>query len=110
MAGNPLDKKSQAWSALFSEPMDQLVQRYTASVGFDRRLARADIAGSLAHARMLAAQKIISAQDLADIERGLKQIGYQDFVSLECGVQGDPDVEIPKSFAFIKKQWDEATP
>jgi argininosuccinate lyase len=75
MTGNPLDKKSQGWSALFSEPMDLLVQRYPASVGFDQRLARADIAGSLAHARMLAAQKVISAQDLADIERGLKQIG-----------------------------------
>ncbi len=50
MAHNPLDKKSQAWSALFSEPMDALVQRYTASVGFDQRLWRADIAGSLAHA------------------------------------------------------------
>ncbi len=77
MAGNPLDKKSQGWSALFSEPMDQLVQRYTASVGFDQRLWRADIAGSLAHARMLAAQRVISAQDLADIERGLKQIGAE---------------------------------
>jgi len=77
MAGNPLDKKSQGWSALFSEPMDLLVQRYTASVGFDQRLWRADIAGSLAHARMLAAQQIISAQDLADIERGLKQIGEE---------------------------------
>ena len=72
-----LDKKSQAWSALFSEPMSELVQRYTASVGFDRRLWRADIAGSLAHARMLAAQQIISAQDLADLERGLKQIGEE---------------------------------
>ena len=75
MAHNPLDKKSQAWSALFSEPMDALVQRYTASVDFDRRLWRADILGSLAHARMLAAQQVISAQDLADIERGLRQIG-----------------------------------
>jgi len=77
MAGNPLDKKSQGWSALFSEPMDQLVQRYTASVGFDQRLARADVAGSLAHARMLAAQKVIGAQDLADIERGLKQVAEE---------------------------------
>ena len=50
MSGNPLDKKSQGWSALFSEPMDALVQRYTSSVAFDRRLWRADIAGSLAHA------------------------------------------------------------
>jgi argininosuccinate lyase len=71
MSVNPLDNKSQAWSALFTEPMSELVQRYTASVGFDCRLWRVDIAGSLAHARMLAAQKIIGAPDLADIERGL---------------------------------------
>ncbi|MFL6662085.1 MAG: argininosuccinate lyase [Rhizobacter sp.] len=74
MSSNQLDKKSQAWSALFSEPMSELVKRYTASVAFDRRLWRADIAGSLAHAQMLAAQGIIGADDLAAIERGLAQI------------------------------------
>ena len=74
MSSNPLDNKSQAWSALFSEPMSELVQRYTASVSFDQRLWRADIAGSLAHAEMLAAQGIISAADHADIQRGLAQI------------------------------------
>ena len=71
---NPLDRKSQAWSALFSEPMSELVQRYTASVFFDKRLWQADIQGSLAHARMLSAQRIISAQDLASIEHGMAQI------------------------------------
>jgi argininosuccinate lyase len=74
MSTNPLANKAQAWSALFSEPMSELVQRYTASVGFDQRLWRADIAGSLAHAQMLAAQQIISAADLADIQRGMAQI------------------------------------
>jgi argininosuccinate lyase len=54
--------------------MSELVQRYTASVFFDQRLWRADIQGSLAHAEMLQAQAIISAQDLADIQRGLSQI------------------------------------
>jgi argininosuccinate lyase len=73
-AADPLANKAQAWSALFTEPMSELVQRYTASVGFDQRLWRADIDGSLAHARMLAAQKIIGAQDLADIERGMAQV------------------------------------
>jgi argininosuccinate lyase len=77
MPTNPLDNKAQAWSALFSEPMSELVQRYTASVGFDRRLWQADIDGSLAHARMLAVQGIIGAQDLADIERGLAQIAAE---------------------------------
>jgi argininosuccinate lyase len=74
MSHDPLSNKSQAWSALFSEPMSELVQRYTASVPFDRRLAAADIAGSLAHARMLSRQGVIGAQDLADIERGMAQI------------------------------------
>src|SRR5882724_9252970 len=74
MSANPLDKKSEAWSALFSEPMSELVKRYTSSVAFDQRLWRADIAGSLAHAEMLAAQNIIGAQDLADIQRGMAQI------------------------------------
>jgi argininosuccinate lyase len=71
---NQLDKKSQAWSALFSEPMSDLVKRYTASVFFDKRLWQADIAGSLAHADMLAAQKIIGAQDHASIQSGMAQI------------------------------------
>jgi argininosuccinate lyase len=69
-----LDHKSQAWSALFSEPMSDLVKRYTSSVGFDKRLWQADIRGSLAHAGMLAAQGIISVQDHADIQRGMAQI------------------------------------
>ena len=74
MATNPLDNKSEAWSALFSEPMSELVKRYTASVFFDQRLWRADIAGSLAHAEMLCHQGIISAEDRASIEHGMAQI------------------------------------
>ena len=74
MSENQFDKKSQAWSALFSEPMSELVKRYTASVDFDKRLWQADIAGSLAHAEMLAAQKVIADQDYADIQRGMAQI------------------------------------
>ncbi|MFN3440393.1 MAG: argininosuccinate lyase [Acidovorax sp.] len=71
---NQLDTKSQAWSALFSEPMSDLVKRYTSSVFFDKRLWQADIAGSLAHADMLAAQGIIGAEDHASIQRGMAQI------------------------------------
>ena len=71
---NQLDKKSQAWSALFSEPMSELVKRYTSSVFFDQRLWRQDIRGSLAHADMLAAQGIIGAADFEAIQRGMAQI------------------------------------
>ena len=74
MSQNQLDKKSEAWSALFSEPMSDLVKRYTSSVFFDKRLWQADIEGSLAHAGMLAAQGIINAEDHASIQCGMAQI------------------------------------
>lgn len=65
---------TKGWSGRFSEPVDALVKRYTASVGFDQRLAEFDIQGSLAHAKMLAAQGIIGKDDLAAIQRGMAEI------------------------------------
>ena len=62
------------WAGRFSEPMSDLVKRYTASVDFDKRMWRQDIRGSLAHARMLCRQTIISPDDLSDIQRGMTQI------------------------------------
>ena len=77
MSTNQLDKKSQSWSALFAEPMSELVKRYTSSVFFDKRLWHADIEGSLAHAEMLAHCNIISKTDHADIVKGLRQISEE---------------------------------
>lgn len=71
---NQLDTKAQAWSALFSEPMSDLVKRYTSSVFFDQRMWKADITGSLAHAEMLAAQGVIGQEDYAAIQKGMAQI------------------------------------
>ena len=62
------------FSGRFSGPVNELVKRFTASVTFDKRLAAVDIQGSLAHAKMLARQGIIAAQDLTDIERGMAAI------------------------------------
>ena len=73
-AANSLASKSAAWSGRFDEPVADFVLRYTASTGFDRRLASADIEGSLAHAAMLRECSIINAADYASIERGLRQI------------------------------------
>ena len=70
------------WAGRFSEPVSELVKRYTASVNFDQRMWRQDIRGSLAHARMLARQGIIAAADLADIERGMQQVTEE----IESGV------------------------
>ena len=69
-----LDRKNGGWSGRFSEPVAEFVLRYTASVSFDRRLAPADIEASLAHAAMLAQAGVLSARDLADIERGMATI------------------------------------
>ena len=55
------------WSGRFSEPVSELVLRYTASVGFDRRLAEYDIQGSLALRPDARGVGIISADDLAAI-------------------------------------------
>jgi argininosuccinate lyase len=62
------------WSGRFAEPVAERVKRYTASIGFDRRLAEFDIQGSLAHARMLAAAGVLSGEDLAAIVRGMAAI------------------------------------
>ena len=69
-----LDNKAQAWSARFAEPVSELVQRYTASIGFDHRLGEVDIQGSLAHAQMLSEQGIITQDDFKQISQGLGQI------------------------------------
>jgi argininosuccinate lyase len=71
---SPPAAASGHFSARFSEPVSELVKRFTASVTFDKRLAAVDIQGSLAHAKMLARQNVITSQDLADIERGMTTI------------------------------------
>jgi len=49
------------------------------------------------------------ARSFVDGFRGLKRIGYRGAISLECGCIGKKEVEIPKSFRFLEKQWAEAT-
>ena len=58
----------------FGKSADELVVAYTASLPFDRRLYRYDIAGSITHARMLARCKIISDSDAAAIVKGLETV------------------------------------
>ncbi|MBZ0126288.1 MAG: argininosuccinate lyase, partial [Rhodocyclaceae bacterium] len=77
MTDHSNDSSGKAWSGRFSEPVAELVKRYTASVSFDRRLALHDIRGSLAHARMLARQGIIGQDDLAAIERGMAAVKHE---------------------------------
>lgn len=62
------------WAGRFDEPMSELVKRYTASIAFDKRLWQQDIRASLAHAKMLCKQKIITQEDLTAIEGAMAQI------------------------------------
>jgi len=73
-AGTAAAAPARSWSGRFNEPVAELVKRYTASVDFDKRLAEFDIAGSLAHARMLHAVGVLGAKDLAEIDRGMTEI------------------------------------
>ena len=62
------------WGGRFSESTDAFVQVFTASVGFDQRMAHEDIEGSIAHASMLAEQGILTSADCQIIIEGLRQI------------------------------------
>lgn len=62
------------WSGRFSKASDRLTEDFNASIAFDKRMCRQDIAGSIAHARMLAQQGIISAEERDLIVAGLKEI------------------------------------
>lgn len=68
------EKKEARLRGRFKQELSAAVQRYVASVPFDWRLYQCDIEGSLAHAEMLARQKIISQQDFREISKGLKTI------------------------------------
>ena len=62
------------WGGRFQKETDNLVNELNASIGFDQRLYREDITGSMAHARMLGACGIISMEDVAAILEGLQSI------------------------------------
>lgn len=72
----PSEKKAghNLWGGRFSENTDQFVQAFTASVNFDKRLALADIQGSIAHASMLAKVGVLTIDEKNKIIEGLDQI------------------------------------
>ena len=78
---NPQDLRNtaanQQWGGRFAGGPSAIMQEINASIGFDRKMWRQDIRGSLAHAAMLARQGIITGEDAAQIETGLKQIAAE---------------------------------
>lgn len=81
---------SSLWGGRFSEATDEFVQQFTASVSFDQRMYRQDIAGSVAHATMLEAIGVLTPEEqsaiangLADIQKTIEQGHFQWSVALE---------------------------
>lgn len=69
-----MSNDNKTWSGRFNEPVSELVKKYTGSVDFDKRLAKWDIQGSLAHAQMLTEAGVLSEEDLAAIRQGMAAI------------------------------------
>jgi len=65
---------SKLWGSRFPKKTSALTDRFTSSISFDKRLAKYDILGSIAHAKMLGRQRIIPLKDARTIVKGLNSI------------------------------------
>ncbi len=70
-----MSKQEKSWEKRLSGSVDELAVDFVESLSYDRRLYKYDIAGSIAHAEMLAAVKIITKVEAAEIKKGLLEIG-----------------------------------
>jgi len=86
--GDKMAKK--LWGTRFSKKTSALTNRFTSSISFDKRLAKYDILGSIAHVKMLGKQRIIPAKDASLIVRGLNSI-LKDVISQKF--KFDPNAE-----------------
>ena len=77
-----MSKSEKMWAGRFKKELDSRVNSFNSSISFDSRMYRQDIQGSMAHAAMLARQKIISSEDAEAIIAGLGDI----LSDLETGV------------------------
>ncbi|MDR1272322.1 MAG: argininosuccinate lyase [Clostridiales Family XIII bacterium] len=100
---NKAPQQSKLWGGRFSADMDGDTSAWAASISFDKRLYRADIEGSVAHAAMLAKQGIISADDALQIKSGLEEILFE----IESGdfnfTDEDEDIHMNIESALTKK-------
>ncbi|MDE2742468.1 MAG: lyase family protein, partial [Gemmatimonadota bacterium] len=73
------------WGGRFQSAPAELMERFNASIGFDRKLLAADIAGSVAYARALQRAGVLRAGELEQIEAGLKQV-QEEFSAPDCAL------------------------
>ena len=65
---------AKTWGGRFDEPTDEIVERFTESISFDRKLAAVDIEGSIAHVAALKAARILTSSEAATLNRGLGKV------------------------------------
>ena len=87
-------KKTKLWGGRFAGQTAASVEAFTASIDVDRRLYRHDIRGSIAHAKMLAKQRIIPARDARKIVRGLQAVEREIDAGKFAFSQSDEDIHM----------------
>jgi argininosuccinate lyase len=98
-----MTNRKKPWGGRFQAPTDSEVEAFTASIHFDRRLYRHDIEGSIAHARMLAAQKLISRMEGKAIVGGLKSILADIMEGRLQFAPGDEDIHMAIEKELIRR-------
>jgi argininosuccinate lyase len=96
-------RAQKAWAGRFAEPTHHLVESFTASLPFDRRLYPYDLTGSVAHCQMLAKQRIISQRDAARIVAALRQIRTEFDRGTFRTVAQDEDIHMAVERRLIEK-------
>jgi len=93
----------KSWAGRFKEKTEKSVEAFTSSVSFDKRLWEYDIAGSIAHAKMLGKQKIISPKDTKQILFGLNKIKEEIQKGKFKFSDSREDIHMNIEYALIKK-------
>lgn len=99
-------KAEKSWEKRLSGTVDELAVNFVESLSFDHRLYKVDVVGSIAHAEMLAAQKLITAGELAEIKKGLIQIGEEITAGLFVFDVTQEDIHMAVEAALIEKAGD----
>jgi argininosuccinate lyase len=98
-----MDRGNKAWGGRFEGSMDEFVTEFGASLPVDRQMWESDVEGSIAHVRMLGRQGVVSAQDAATIEAGLREVA----ADLESGAfvfdNADEDIHMAVERALTEK-------
>ena len=91
------------WGGRFHKSTDKLVEEFTTSLSFDKRLFKEDIAGSIAHVKMLAKQAIIPQEDSDIIQTAIQEI-YREIEAEQFAFNiGDEDIHMAIERALIEK-------